>query len=101
MFEALYRRPASETKFWNPPSGHPGQAKNLFVTSTYVRGAMTLQALRQKIGTPDLLKILRRWATQRRHGLGNIGEFIALASEVSGRDLRPFFERWLFKPGKP
>src|SRR6201996_4194309 len=50
-FARLYRTPASATKFWDPPSGHPGQAKNLFITSTYVRGAMTLQALRDKIGT--------------------------------------------------
>jgi aminopeptidase N len=101
VFEKLYERPASETKFWNPPSGHPGQAKNLFVTSTYVRGAMTIEALRQEVGTRDVLKLLRRWATERRYGHGDIAEFIALASEVSGRDLGPFFHRWLFQRGKP
>ena len=61
VFAALYRRPASKTGFWNPPSGHPGQAKNLFAASTYVRGAMTLQALREKIGTQALINILRTW----------------------------------------
>jgi aminopeptidase N len=101
VFARLYRRPASETRFWNPPSGHPGQAKNLFATSTYVRGAMTLQALRNKIGTHDLLRILRAWATEHRHGHGDIEEFIALANRVSGRHLRSFFHRWLFERGKP
>jgi aminopeptidase N len=101
VFAKLYRRPASETGFWNPPSGHPGQAKNLFVTSTYVRGAMTLEALRQKVGTRDVLELLRRWATERRYGHGDIEDFIALASEVSGRDLGHFFHRWLFQRGKP
>jgi aminopeptidase N len=101
VFETLYRRPASETGFWDPPSGHPGQAKNLFVTSTYVRGAMTLQALRDKIGTRDLLSIMRTWATEHRYAHGDIEEFIALADRISGRHLRGFFHRWLFERGKP
>jgi aminopeptidase N len=101
VFAGLYRRPASQTGFWNPPSGHPGQAKNLFAVSTYVRGAMTLQALRDKIGTQDLLRIMRTWATDHRHGHGDIEEFIALADEISGEHLRGFFHRWLFQRGKP
>jgi aminopeptidase N len=101
VFAKLYRRPASQTKFWNPPSGHPGQAKNLFVVSTYVRGAMTLQALRDKIGTRDLLRILRTWAAEYHHGNGDIEEFIALADQISGEHLSGFFHRWLFQRGKP
>ena len=101
VFAELYRRPASATGFWDPPSGHPGQAKNLFAVSTYVRGAMTLQALRDKIGTQDLLRILRAWATEHRYGHGDIEEFIALANRVSGEHLRGFFHRWLFERGKP
>jgi aminopeptidase N len=101
VFAKLYRRPASQTKFWDPPSGHPGQAKNLFVVSTYVRGAMTLQALRDKIGTRDLLRILRTWGAEHRHANGDIEEFIALADQVSGEHLSGFFHRWLFQRGKP
>jgi len=101
VFDELYRKPASATGFWDPPSGHPGQAKNLFAVSTYVRGAMTLQALRDKIGTHDLLRILRTWATENRYGHGDIEGFIALADEVSGEHLRGFFQRWLFERGKP
>src|ERR1700760_2959960 len=101
VFAELYRRPASQTGFWNPPSGHPGQARNLYAVSTYVRGAMTLQALRDKIGTHDLLRIMRTWATEHRYGHGDIEEFIALANKVSGEHLRGFFRRWLFQRGKP
>jgi aminopeptidase N len=101
VFAELYRRPASQTGFWNPPSGHPGQAKNLFAVSTYVRGAMTLQALRDKIGTHDLLRIMRTWATEHRHGHGDIEQFIALADKISGEHLHGFFQRWLFQRGKP
>jgi aminopeptidase N len=101
VFAELYRKPASKTGFWNPPSGHPGQAKNLFAVATYVRGAITLQALRGKIGTQKLIKILRTWATEHRYANGDIDEFIALAEKVSGEHLRRFFDRWLFQRGKP
>jgi aminopeptidase N len=101
VFAGLYRKPASATGFWNPPSGHPGQAKNLFAVSTYVRGAMTLQALRDKIGTHDLLHILRIWVAEYRYANGDIEEFIGLADRVSGKHLRGFFHRWLFERGKP
>jgi aminopeptidase N len=101
VFAKLYRRPASETGFWNPPSGRPGQAKNLFAASTYVRGAMTLQTLRDKIGTRDLLRIMRTWATEHRYAHGDIEEFIVLSNRISGQHLSSFFHRWLFERGKP
>ena len=101
IFHRLYRVPASDAAFWEPPSGHPGQAKNLFGTSTYVRGAMTLEALRVRIGTGPFLRLLRRWATVHRHGSADIRQFIALAEEVAGRDLGRFFQQWLFQRGKP
>ncbi len=101
IFRTLYRVPASDTKFWDPPSGHPGTAKNIFATSTYVRGAMALEALRLKIGTAEMLKTLRLWATGHRYGNADIDQFVALAEEVSGRDLGPLFQRWLYKRGKP
>jgi aminopeptidase N len=101
IFRTLDRVPASDTRFWNPPSGHPGSARNLFATSTYVRGGMALEALRLKIGTAEMLKILRQWATEHRYGSADIAQFTALAEGVSGRDLQPLFRRWLYERGKP
>jgi aminopeptidase N len=101
IFSRLYRVPASSTKFWNPPSGHPGSAKNLFGPSVYIRGAMALQALRQKIGTQAMLRVLREWAGGHRYGSGTIKEFIALAEKISRRSLDSFFQRWLYQRGKP
>ena len=93
--------PASTTSFWDPPPGHPGTAKKLFAASTYVRGAMALEALRIKVGTRTMLRTLRLWATRHRYGRGDIDEFVGLADQVSGRRLGPFFHRWLYKRGKP
>jgi aminopeptidase N len=85
-FRTLYRVPASDAKFWDPPPGHPGTAKSIFATSTYVRGAMALEALRLKIGTAKMLKTLRRWATEHRYGNADIDQFVSRARR---RSLRP------------
>jgi aminopeptidase N len=99
-FRRLHRLPA-RARIWEPPSGHPGQAKNLFAPSTYIRGGMALEALRIRVGTPTMLRILRRWATAHRYGTADIHQFIGLAERVSGQHLGPLFQRWLFRRGKP
>jgi len=101
IFHRLYRVPASNQRFWNPPSARLGSPKNLFAVSTYVRGGMALQALREKIGTKTMLRLLRRWVAGHEYGSANIGEFTALAERLSGLDLDPFFQRWLYQRGKP
>jgi aminopeptidase N len=101
IFRRLYRVPADNTEFWDPPSGHPGTPKNLFATSTYVRGGMTLEALRDEIGTKKLLALLRRWAGGHAYASADIKHFTQLAEEVSGRQLDSFFQRWLYQRGKP
>jgi aminopeptidase N len=101
IFNRLHRVPASNEKFWNPPSAHPGSAKNLFGPSVYIRGAMALEALRLKIGTQPMLRVLHDWATAHRYGSGNIEEFEILAEEISGHPLGRFFQRWLYQRGKP
>jgi aminopeptidase N len=101
IFNRLYRVPASNKRFWNPPPGHPGAPRYLFDPTTYVRGAMTLEALRLQIGTQPMLQVLRAWTSEHRHGNADIEEFIALAERVSGRNLEPLFQRWLYQRSKP
>ncbi len=101
IFNRLYKVPASNKEFWNPPSAHPGSPVHMFGPSVYIRGAMALQALRMKIGTNTFLRILNAWTTGHRYGSADIGEFVALAEEISGRDLDRFFHRWLYRRGKP
>jgi len=101
IFNRLYKVPASNTAFWNPPSAHPGTPVHMFGPSVYVRGAMALEALRLKIGTKPMLRVLHDWAQAHRYGSGTIKEFTALAENVSGRNLGPFFQRWLYRHGKP
>jgi aminopeptidase N len=101
IFNRLREVPASNQRFWNPPPARLGSAKQLFDPTTYVRGAMALQALREDLGTRPFLRVLHRWTGEHRHGNATIGQFEALAEEVSGRQLDNLFQRWLYQRGKP
>jgi aminopeptidase N len=97
----LVRTPAGKDSFWNPPPGSPGDAADLFADSVYTRGAMTLEALRERIGDAQFFTVMRRWYADHRYGNVSTPEFTALAETVSGQDLGGFFNSWLYQSGKP
>jgi aminopeptidase N len=86
--------------FWQLRIGDP-QRDTMFNNAVYRRGAMTLQALREKIGDGPFFQILRTWTDQHRYGTATTEEFIDLCEEISGQDLSNFFQVWLYTPGKP
>jgi len=84
---------------WDPAPGLVDDAADLFSDSVYDRGAMTLQALRVEVGDATFFRVLRDWFAQHKYANATTAEFIALAERDSGRDLRGFFQKWLFTPG--
>ncbi len=62
---------------------------------------MTLQALRNTVGTTDFRHILRTWTRVHRHGHGTTPAFITLAERTSGEELSRLFWVWLFRPHRP
>jgi aminopeptidase N len=99
QFDTLYARPDTAS-VWRYPVADPG-ATNLFVGSVYDKGAMTLQALREKIGDRPFFTILKAWYALHRNGDASTAQFIALAEKVSRQKLGPFFQTWLYTTGKP
>ena len=100
-FKQLANTPAQQSWFWKPPPGDPGTAADLLDGTIYDRGAMTLQALRQRIGDATFLEVLRGWYAEHKYGNASTAEFVALAERESGQDLGAFFDAWLYTPGKP
>jgi aminopeptidase N len=90
----------ADSPFWQIVIGDPG-APNMFHGAVYVRGAMTMQALRNEVGDEDFWRILERWLEEHALATGSTEEFMALAEQVSGEDLDAFFQTWLFTPEKP
>jgi len=101
VFDAAYAVYPADDPLWSVVIGDPG-TEHLFDFAVYARGAMTLVALQEEIGDEAFWKLVRRWAKgDIRGGHGTTEEFIALAEEVSGRQLDTLFETWLFTAGKP
>jgi aminopeptidase N len=87
---------------WGLATGNVLDPADLFDWGgVYLRGAMTLQALREKIGDEAFFGVMRDWAAQNRYGSVTTTQFIALAEQKSGMDLEAFFQAWLYSPEKP
>ena len=92
--------------FWRHEVADPCPSRGdcgdrIFAEFVYLRGAMTLQALRNRIGDTAYWTLLRRWVADREGGNGSTAQFEALAEEVSGADLDGFFAAWLHSTAKP
>jgi aminopeptidase N len=98
-FADAYAIPPKDA-FWTVMPGDPG-ANNMFTEPVAVRGAMTMQALRAKIGDTAFFTLIRRWCDTYRGSSAGTTDFINLAKQVSGQDLELFFQTWLYKAKKP
>lgn len=76
-------------------------ADDLFNRGVYVRGGLTLHALRLEVGDEAFFEILRTYADRYAYDLVTTEDFIGVAEEVSGRDLGAFFNAWLNEDALP
>jgi aminopeptidase N len=89
-------------EFWQTTIGDPGEAtEKLFDIAVYLRGAMTLHALRTTVGDDDFFDILAEWVASQAGDTVSTEEFIALAEKESGQELDALFATWLVSPVMP
>jgi aminopeptidase N len=101
VFTRLYRGHGRSDPFWDLPVSRPGKPENLFGNAVYTRGAMALQALRMRIGSPAFFRLLKRWPALHRYGNATTADLRSLAERVSGRRLGHLFHVWLDVGAKP
>ena len=89
--------PASDS-FWAKPLNQPDFP---LASPAYQRGAMLLQALRNRVGSTAFAQIMRAWTTQHRHGNASTADFEALAATISGQSLGSFFSAWVDAAQRP
>lgn len=99
LFAKAYARPKG-SDFWQVVIGDPGPGR-LFSDPVYERGAMALHELRRVVGDPAFFALLRRWPAENHGSTVTTRQFVDLAERVSGRELDPFFDRWVRSAGKP
>jgi hypothetical protein len=100
IFDFAYAVVPPDSPFWSLPIGDPGP-DHLFDKPVYDRGAMTVHQLRLAVGDATFQQILHSWVEANAGGSVTTDGFIDLAEDISGQDLDPLFETWLFTPGKP
>jgi hypothetical protein len=101
---ALYgtwSRTGASSSLWRVPTAKMTRASQLFGSQVYTRGAMALEALRTSIGAAPFAELMKQWQSRHAGTSRRTSDFIALAEEVSGRDLDAFFQTWIYTTGKP
>ncbi len=97
----LWNSTAASSTRWKIAPAAMTQASQLFGWHVYNRGSMTLEALRGSIGDKAFRQVMRQWQDRYTQTSRRTTEFIALAEEISGRDLTAFFQDWLYDVDKP
>ncbi|MBL7253337.1 M1 family metallopeptidase [Paractinoplanes lichenicola] len=83
-------RPLKSTSIWD-----------VFNPNVYDGGALVLFALRQKVGAATFQRIERAWVSVYEGRSASTADFVALASRVSGQNLRGFLNDWLYGTKTP
>jgi aminopeptidase N len=86
------------------PAGSPTatpSADEMFGFNSYDGGAVILHALRLTVGDDEFFEVLRRWAAENTFESRTTDDFLALAADVTGRDLDAFWQDWLFATDLP
>lgn len=83
-----------------PPPGDPA-SNDLFNGGVYLRGGLTLHALRLEVGDDAFFEIIRTYYDRYKFGNAVTEDFIAVAEEISGKDLDDFFNAWLYDEELP
>ena len=91
VFRSYYANVDATSAFWTVAVDDPGAAK-VFDGAVYGRGAMALQALRNRVGDEAFWRVVRTWIREQRGGNGSTAEFEEVATRVSGQDLGSFFD---------
>ncbi|WP_328350919.1 M1 family metallopeptidase [Streptomyces sp. NBC_00445] len=88
---------------WRRDSGPVAapNAANLFDSQRYLGGVLVLYALRNEIGESAFNAVERAFLDRFRNSSASTDDYIAVASEVSGRDLSGFLRDWLYGTKTP
>ena len=91
---AVYAFVLDERESMSPPGEPPADA--LFNPGVYYWGALGLHALRLEVGDEVFFQILRTYHERYKDGNARTADFVAVAEEVSGKELSAFFDSWLY-----
>ncbi len=75
--------------------------RDMFDDRVYKRGALTLHALRGRLGDEKFFALLRDWTTRYHHGTATTDDFTSLAADYSDESLTQLWDSWLYSRAVP
>ena len=91
--DRMYRRPIVETRYGSP--------MQMFDGMTYAKGGCVLHMLRGLLGDEAWWKGIRAYVAKHKFQVVETDDFRKAMEEASGKDLKWFFDQWLYKAGHP
>ncbi|WP_165227529.1 M1 family aminopeptidase [Aquisphaera insulae] len=91
--DRMYRRPIVENRYASP--------MQMFDGMTYAKGGCTLHMLRGQLGEENWWKGIRHYVSKHKFQVVETEDFRKAMEEATGKDLKPFFDQWLYKAGHP
>jgi len=88
-----YRRPLVELRYES--------SMDMFDGVTYAKGACVLHALRGLLGDEAWWKGIRRYVAAHKFQVVDSDDFRKAMEAASGKDLKWFFDQWVYKAGHP
>lgn len=74
---------------------------SLLNANSYQKGGWVLHMLRQEVGDTTFQKIIRAYYNQYKGSNAETRDFQTIAEEISGKELKWFFDQWLYRTGVP
>jgi len=103
LYKSIYAR-GDQLRARYGPAARPLKADSIwdvFNPNVYDGGAIVLYALQQKVGAAKFQQIERAWVSKYKDRSAATGDFIRLASKVSGQNLTSFLTDWLYGAKTP
>jgi len=91
--DRMYRRPIVETRYKSP--------MQMFDGMTYSKGGCVLHMLRGLLGDEGWWKGIRNYVAKHKFQVVETDDFRKAMEEATGKDLKWFFDQWLYKAGHP
>lgn len=90
------------TKQWSYPVVDSLSAlMDLLNTNSYQKGSWVLHMLRQEVGDSLFKTIIRMYYNRYKYSNADTWAFEKVAEEASGKDLKSFFQQWLYTNDMP
>jgi len=102
MKDAAEKVLAFETKSRLPI--HDRDTEDLFKllnANNYQKGAWVLHMLRTQLGDMAFFRAVRLYYQAHTHSIADTEDLRKAFEKASGRDLKPFFSRWIYESGHP